>query len=63
MNLSSVFIGSSNELGEFESGVTAAWWGLVPAILVGGGATMVITGLWMRFFPSLRRMDRFPLTE
>ncbi len=58
--VNAVFIGASNELGEFESGVTAAWWGLVPAILVGGGATLLVTGLWMRWFPSLRRMDRFP---
>lgn len=58
--VSSMFIGASNELGEFESGVTAAWWGLVPAVLVGGGATLVVTWLWTRWFPSLRTLDRFP---
>jgi MFS family permease len=58
--VSAVFIGASNELGEFESGATAAWFGLVPAILVGGAATLGITVLWMRWFPSLRHMDSFP---
>lgn len=55
-----MFIGASNELGEFESGVTAAWWGLVPAVVVGGAATLVIAWAWMRWFPELRRLDRFP---
>jgi MFS family permease len=55
-----VFIGASNELGEFESGVTAAWFGLVPSVVIGGVATLIVTGLWMRFFPQLRNMDRLP---
>ena len=55
-----VFIGASNELGEFESGLTAAWFGLVPAVVIGGVATLLIAGLWMRFFPALRAVDRFP---
>ncbi len=58
--VNAVFIGASNELGEFESGVTAAWWGLKPAVVVGGVASVAIAGLWMRFFPGLRRMDRLP---
>ena len=58
--VNSVFIGASNELGEFESGVTASWWGTVPAVVVGGIATLVVTGLWMRLFPVLRDLDRFP---
>jgi MFS family permease len=58
--VSSVFIGASNELGEFESGITAAWFGLVPAVLLGGAVTLGVTATWMRIFPSLRRMDRFP---
>ena len=58
--VNAVFIGASNELGEFESGVTAAWWGLKPAVVVGGVASMAIAGLWMRWFPNLRRLDRFP---
>jgi MFS family permease len=58
--VTSVFIGTSNELGEFESGTTAAWFGLVPAIVIGGVATMVITVLWARvFFPALWRMQTF----
>ncbi|QPF73745.1 MFS transporter [Roseateles sp. DAIF2] len=58
--VSAVFIGASNELGEFESGAAAAWLGLRPSILVGGAATIGISLLWMRLFPQLRRMDRFP---
>jgi MFS family permease len=58
--VNAVFIGASNELGEFESGVTAAWWGLKPAVVVGGIASVAIAGLWMRWFPALRRIDEFP---
>ena len=58
--VSAVFIGASNELGEFESGVTAAWWGLAPAVIVGGTATLVVTALWTRLFPSLWVMDELP---
>ncbi len=61
--VNSMFIGASNELGEFESGVTAAWWGLVPAVVVGGLATLVVAALWARFFPELRRLDRFPAAD
>jgi MFS family permease len=62
--VSSVFIGASNELGEFESGITAAWFGLVPAIVIGGVATMVVTVLWARvFFPGLWRMQTFEHVE
>ncbi len=58
--VNAVFIGASNELGEFESGVTAAWWGIVPAVLVGGVATLAVATLWSLWFPTLRRLDRFP---
>ena len=58
--VNAVFIGASNELGEFESGITAAWWGLKPAVIVGGVASVAIVGLWARWFPALRRLDRFP---
>ena len=61
--VNSVFIGASNELGEFESGVTASWFGLVRAILLGGAATLVVTGVWAVLFPVLSRMDRFPHHE
>ena len=58
--VNAVFIGASNELGEFESGLTASWFGLVRAIVFGGVATLVVTGTWMKLFPVLSRMDRFP---
>jgi hypothetical protein len=58
--VNAVFIGASNELGEFESGLTAGWFGLVRAILFGGAATLAVTGMWMLRFPVLSRMDRFP---
>jgi MFS family permease len=61
--VNSVFIGASNELGEFESGVTAGWFGLVRAILLGGAATLAVTGIWTVLFPVLSRMDRFPHQE
>ncbi len=53
-----LFIGASNELGEFESGLTAAWFGTVEAVIVGGVGTLVIVGLWAWRFPDLRRVDR-----
>lgn len=58
--VNSVFIGASNELGEFESGITASWWGIVPAVVVGGAATLAVAATWTRVFPVLRRLDRFP---
>ena len=53
-----VFIGASNELGEFESGVTAAWLGPETAVLVGGIGTCVVVVAWALLFPALRRVDR-----
>jgi len=53
-----VFISASNELGAFEAGVAAALIGAVPAVVVGGIATIVIAATWWRLFPELRRMDR-----
>ena len=53
-----VFVGASNELGELESGVTAAWFGVVPAILVGGVGTVLVVVLWALLFPSLRGLNR-----
>jgi MFS family permease len=58
--VNAVFIGASNELGEFESGLTAAWWGLKPAVVVGGVVSVAIAGLWIRWFPALWRISRFP---
>ena len=53
-----LFIGASNQLGEFESGVTAAWFGTVPAVVMGGVGTLLVTGLWMKLFPSLAKRDK-----
>jgi MFS family permease len=53
-----LFIGASNELGEFESGITAAWLGTVPATVLGGVGTMLVLLVWLRLFPTLRRADR-----
>ena len=53
-----VFISASNQLGAFESGVAAALVGTVPAVVVGGVATIAVAGLWLRFFPALARVDR-----
>jgi len=53
-----LFIGASNELGEFESGFTAAWFGTVPAVIVGGLGTLGVVALWMWLFPPLRDVDK-----
>jgi hypothetical protein len=53
-----VFIGASNELGEFESGLTAQWLGAVPSVVVGGLGTLVVVAVWAWRFPALRRIDR-----
>lgn len=53
-----LFIGASNELGQFESGVTAAWIGSVPAVILGGVGSIIVTVLWAAFFPKLRNVDR-----
>ncbi len=53
-----LFIGASNELGEFESGFTAALFGTVPAVVIGGLGTLGIVALWMKLFPPLRTVDR-----
>jgi hypothetical protein len=53
-----VFISASNELGAFESGVAAALIGAVPAVVLGGVATVVVAAAWWRLFPSLARVDR-----
>ena len=55
----SVFIGASNELGAAESGLTAAFMGLVGAVVFGGVATLAVVALWWRWFPELRDMDTF----
>jgi len=53
-----IFIGASNQLGQFESGVTAQWFGAVPAVILGGVGTLVVTALWAWGFPELRNADQ-----
>ena len=53
-----LFIGASNEFGEFESGLTAHWWGAVPAVVIGGVASLVVTCAAAFLFPTLRRADQ-----
>ncbi len=54
-----LFVGSSNTLGDFESGAVAAWLGAVPSVLIGGIGSLLIAGIWMLLFPTLRRIDRY----
>ncbi|QNP49376.1 MFS transporter [Diaphorobacter aerolatus] len=54
-----LFIGSSNELGEFRAGTSAAWLSAVPAAVLGGVCTLAVVGLWSRIFPTLRDVDKF----
>lgn len=56
--INAIFIGTSNELGEFESGLTAAWFGVVPAACIGGVGTLLVVVLWMRLFPELLQRQR-----
>jgi MFS family permease len=53
-----IFIGASNELGQFESGLTAQWFGTVPAVVLGGIGTLIVTALWAWSFPELRRVNQ-----
>ncbi len=55
--LDMIFIGTSNELGGFESGVTAQWLGAVPAVILGGIGAIIVTALWAWYFPELRNTD------
>jgi MFS family permease len=55
--VNSLFIGASNELGEFESGLTAQWWGAVRATVVGGVGALAVAGIWTALFPGLRQAD------
>ena len=59
-----IFVGASNELGEFESGLTAHWFGTVPAVILGGAGTLVVVALWAWMFSELRTADRLtPVRE
>lgn len=56
--VNSIFIGASNQLGEFESGATAAWFGPVGSVVTGGICTLLVAALWLRLFPTLAQRDR-----
>jgi len=58
-----IFIGASNEIGQFESGLTAQWFGAVPAVILGGIGTLIVTGLWAWNFPELRRVEKMTSME
>jgi len=58
-SLNSLFVGASNELGEFRAGMMAGLLGTVPAVVLGGVGAVAVVGLWMRLFPQLRQVDRF----
>jgi MFS family permease len=55
-----IFIGASNEVGQFESGITAQWFGTVPAVILGGVGTIAIVAIWARLFPELRQVNEMP---
>jgi len=58
--VNSLFIGASNEFGQFESGVTAQWFGTVPAVILGGLGTLAVVAIWTWLFPQLRRVNQLP---
>jgi len=58
-----LFIGASNQLGEFESGLTAQWFGTVPAVVLGGVGTLVVIATWAWLFPELRKADQLTVAE
>jgi hypothetical protein len=57
--VASLFSGTSNQLGDFRAGVMAAWLGAIPAVLVGGGGTLLVVLIWARAFPALRHVESF----
>lgn len=58
-----LFIGTSNQLGEFESGLTATWFGTVPAVLIGGIGTIAVVLLWLKLFPELLHIDKLEVKK
>ncbi len=62
-SVNNLFVGTSNQLGAFESGVTAGWMGAVAAAVVGGLGTIVVVALWIRLFPALFGVNEFPKEE
>ena len=58
-----MFIGASNEVGQFESGITAQWFGAVPAVVIGGIGTILVVAVWARLFPALRQVNQLTATK
>jgi MFS family permease len=58
-----LFVGASNQLGEFESGITAHWFGTVPSVIYGGIGTLVVVALWAWKFPELRQVEQLTMRE
>jgi MFS family permease len=56
--VSSIFTGTSNHLGQFESGAVAAWLGTVASVVIGGAGTLLVVALWIKWFPALWKVDR-----
>jgi hypothetical protein len=54
-----LLVGSSNTLGEFESGLVASWFGAVASVVIGGAGSLMVAAIWMGLFPALRKVDRF----
>lgn len=61
--VNSIFIGASNEFGQFESGITAQWLGAIPAVILGGAGTVLVVAAWAWIFPELRRADTLRAAE
>jgi MFS family permease len=59
----SIFTGTSNQLGQFESGVVAAWLGTVASVVIGGAGTLLVVGLWIYWFPALWKIDRLAVQD
>jgi hypothetical protein len=57
--VNTLFVGTANRLGDFRAGLTAAWFGTVPAVLIGGIGTLLVAAIWIRAFPALYRVERF----
>jgi MFS family permease len=58
-SIAQLFIGTSNQLGEFESGITASWFGAMPAVVLGGIGTIAVVVAWIKMFPSLYHVNEF----
>jgi MFS family permease len=59
--VNAIFIGASNQLGEFESGITAGWFGAVPSVLIGGLGTLLVVATWMKLFPALAKREKLTI--